>query len=130
MPRFVEIESGKVMYVLPPELAADYPVLVWNQVAIPLDADVVQGDIYKDGKFRHITVAEIQVQARPAFNVQRNDLFDQTRWARERHSDMKDLAIDDKTNWTAWLNYWQALRNMPQQLKFDPANPSWPVQPQ
>ena len=129
MPRFAEIEGLGVRYVLPAELADDYPVLVQNQVEIPLDADVVQGDIYEDGKFRHITIEELQAQARPGFDAQRNALFNETRWARERHSDLKDLAINDTVNWKSWLNYWQYLREMPQKTGFDASAPAWPVKP-
>jgi len=141
MPRFAEIEGsmdrGIVRYVLPAKLADDYPVLVQNQVEIPLDADVVQGDIYEAGKFRHITTAEIQAQARPGFDNQRNALFADTAWVRERAADLKELdrlnvralTAADIAKYKEWLIYWQALRDMPAQPGFDPANPAWPTQP-
>ena len=137
MPRFAEIEGLGVRYVLPAELADDYPVLIKNQVEIADDADVVQGDIYEDGKFRHVTKEEIQAQARPAFDAQRNALFDETRWVRERAADLKELdrlnvralTAADIAKWKKWLTYWQALRDMPTQVGFDPASPVWPKQP-
>ena len=127
--KFAEIDDNSIVTAI-----RDYPTeegWIAPSFLVEIDpyADIVQGDIYEDGTFRHITIEEIQAQARPGFDAQRNALFAITTWVRERHSDLKDLAIDDKTKWTAWLNYWQALRNMPAQPGFDPANPVWPTQP-
>jgi len=140
MPRFAEIEGNRVRYILPPELADDYPVLVQNQVEIPLDADIVQGDIYEAGKFRNITTVEIQAQARPTFDAQRNTLFAETTWVRERFGDYKEMyalgLLTDtqittiKTKYKEWLTYWNTLRDMPAQLGFDAAAPQWPKQPE
>ena len=137
MPRFAEIEGNRVRYILPPELADEYPVLVQNQVEIPLDADVVQGDVYEDGKFRHITNEEIQAAGRLVFDAQRNALFAESLWIRERTADLKELdrlgvrtlTVADIIQWKAWLNYWQTLRNMPQQVGFDASNPVFPEKP-
>lgn len=63
------------------------------------------------------------------FKAERDRLFAATQWVRERHADRVDLGQDDSENWTAWLEYWQALRDMPSQPNFDAANPSWPEQP-
>ena len=140
MPRFAEIEGSRVRYVLPPELADDYPVLVQNQVEIALDADVVQGDIYEDGEFRRITAEELQAAARPRFDAERQARFDQTKWVRERFGDyakMYELGqiteavfIVVKNKYEEWLVYWQALRDMPDAPEFDTANPTWPESPE
>ena len=131
MARFAEIEGSRVVFVLPSKLAGEYPILVQNQVEIALDADVVQGDIYDavTGTFRHITDDELKVAARPAFDAQRDALFAETQWVRQRHQDRVELLIGDKINWTAWLNYWQALRDMPAQIGFDASNPKFPEKP-
>lgn len=62
------------------------------------------------------------------FDSQRVRLFIQSEWVRQRHGDLIELGLPD-LNWTAWLNYWQVLRDLPQQADFDPANPNWPDKP-
>ena len=140
--RFAEIEGSVVRYVLPPELAPDYKILVQNQVEIALDADVVPGDVYENGAFSRFVLSEeeLQAQARPSFEAQRIVLFAQTQWVRERYLDWKDEKtlglIDDatlatyKALYAQWLIYWRTLRNMPDQPGFDPSNPQWPEQPE
>lgn len=128
--RFAEIEGNQVRFVLPPELANDYKILVANQVRIALDADVVQGDIYENGEFKRVTKEELQVQARPAFDSQRNSLFAETQWVRQRHQDRLELGLFDEPNWDEWLKYWQSLRDMPQQLDFDTTNLKFPEKPE
>ncbi len=127
--RYAEMNGNKVRFVLPPELSDDYKILPPNSVEIALDADVRQNDIYDGSEFRRITEIELKQEARPQFNSQRMDLFENTRWARDRHRDNVELSVDDSVQWFQWLNYWKALRDMPQQPDFDPRNPQWPTQP-
>jgi len=68
-------------------------------------------------------------EARPAFDAQRMALFADTEWIRQRHADRVDLGVDDSVNWRAWLEYWQALRDLPNTEGFDPRTPNWPKQP-
>ncbi len=131
--RYAEIEKsnigGIVRYVLPAELADDYKILPSYAVEIALDADVRDGDIYENGKFRRPTVDDLNARYRPDFNRQRDALFTQTAWARERHQDRIDQGINDNENWEEWLAYWEALRDMPAQMEFDAAALKWPEQP-
>ena len=130
MARFAEVnDSGIVRYVLPAELAEQYPVLVSGQVEIAIDADVREGDVYENGVFRRRTEEELMAEARPAFDAQRKALFADTEWIRQRHADRVDLGVDDSVNWRAWLEYWQALRDLPNTEGFDPRTPNWPKQP-
>ena len=130
MARFAEVDNnGIVRYVLPAELAEQYPVLVSGQVEIAIDADVREGDVYENGVFRRRTEEELMAEARPAFDARRAMLFADTEWIRQRHADRVDLGVDDTANWTAWLEYWQALRDMPEAEGFDPRTPNWPKQP-
>jgi hypothetical protein len=132
MPRFAEISSNKVRFVLPAESAQDYPVLVPGQVEIEIEADVVEGDTYDSatGEFRHQTSEEKYAESIPRFNSERCRRFNETDWIRQRHQDRLELGIDDSENWAAWLAYWQALRDMPEQEGFDPADPEWPEMPE
>lgn len=131
MARFAEVnDSGIVRYVLPAELAEQYPVLVSGQVEIAIDADVREGDVYENGVFRRRTEEELMAEARPAFDARRAMLFADTEWIRQRHADRVDLGVDDTANWTAWLEYWQDLRDLPETEGFDPRTPVWPAQPE
>lgn len=131
MARFAEVnESGIVRYVLPAELAEQYPVLVSGQIEIAVDADVREGDVYENGAFRRRTDDELKSAARPAFDARRAALFASTEWVRQRHADRVDLGVDDTANWTAWLEYWQDLRDLPETEGFDPRTPVWPAQPE
>lgn len=131
MARFAEVdENGIVRYVLPAELAEQYPVLVSGQIEIAVDADVREGDVYENGAFRRRTETELKAVARLAFDAARAAIFTDTDWIRQRHEDRADLGIDDAANWTVWLEYWQALRDMPDAEGFDPRTPVWPVQPE
>lgn len=62
------------------------------------------------------------------FNNYRQKLFDKTEWVRQRHADYGQLGLTDST-WDAWLIYWQALRDLPEQPNFDVKNPVWPIPP-
>jgi len=63
------------------------------------------------------------------FQAERDRLFAATSWVRERHEDRVALGIDDTANWTAWLAYWQSLRDMPDAPDFDASAPIWPEAP-
>lgn len=63
------------------------------------------------------------------FDPIRKKLFKDTKWVRERHQDRIELKIYDKLNWDEWLNYWQALRDLPTKETFNTANPVLPEQP-
>jgi len=67
---------------------------------------------------------------RQMFDRLREQKFEETKWVRERHYDNLEASIDDSANWRAWLAYWQALRDMPEQEGFSEVNPNWPVQPE
>lgn len=64
------------------------------------------------------------------YERERDIKFAETEWVRQRHADRAELAIEDGANWTAWLNYWQALRDMPEAEGFDPEHPVWPEKPE
>jgi hypothetical protein len=125
--RFAEIQNGKVRHV---GGGPDYTVLPIGAVEIPEEADVQEGMIQDGETFRWQTAEEIAAEHRPAFDAERERQFAGTDWIRQRHADRSELAIDDAANWTAWLEYWQTLRDMPDQPDFDPANPVWPEKPE
>lgn len=105
------------------------------ETIIPLtdDSIIVEKDYYYDrdtGTFRPPTKDELLARYKWSFNNQRDLLFSQSNWIRQRHTDRIDLGIDDTNNWTAWLNYWQALRDLPEWEDFDPRNPQWPTKPE
>lgn len=92
---------------------------------------LVQGD-YPKGKYTKSIKPTAQAEANRAkaeFNTVRNMKFSKTEWTRQRHNDRIELHIDDTENWLEWLSFWQALRDMPQQEKFNALNPNWPEQP-
>lgn len=64
-----------------------------------------------------------------AFVIERDRLFGETTWARQRHQDRLDAGINDQENWSLWLAYWDSLRNMEEQDGFDPRNIKWPERP-
>lgn len=119
--RYAEIEKGRVRFVLPAVLAGNYTVLPPNAVEIAPDSDMQAGDVYDQ--------AVAAAADRVVFDEERARLFDQSEWARQRHSDRVDLGIDDAVNWTAWLNYWQALRDLPDSEGFNAGSPVWPLKP-
>jgi hypothetical protein len=127
--RFATINiDNMVIYVLPPKLADEYKVLPPESVEIELDADVVVNDKYEDGKFIRLSDEELKLYFKvKVFDPVRVALFLSTQWVRERHSDYKELGLED--NWDEWLKYWQVLRDMPEQEGFDPMNPVFPEQP-
>ncbi len=129
--RFVELDDKKqIRFILPAELADDYEILPPNSIEIPLNSTVTIGMVYDSGEFREKTSGEIIAEYRPKFIAERSRLFSETAWIRERHSDRIELDIDDSENWTAWLNYWQALRNMPESEGFNIENPVYPESPE
>ena len=123
--RYAELEGNVVRHV---GGGPDYKILPPNAVEITKDADVQEGDVYEDGKFRRKTAEELYVEHRQQFDSERERLFRNTAWVRERHADLIELGKSDAL-WNTWLKYWQALRDMPEQLDFDPADPAWPEQP-
>lgn len=124
---FAEIENGKVRHV---GGGPDYTVLPRNAVGISNEENIQEGMIRDGSIFRWQTNDEVAAEYRPAFNTARDRLFAETEWVRQRHADRLALGIDESANWTAWLAYWQALRDMPMQADFDPRHPVWPVQPE
>lgn len=75
---------------------------------------------------------------RYAFDLERARLFKVTHWVRARTADLlemqerglRNITQADVLLWKAWLTYWQALRDMPNQEGFDPVNPVWPEMPE
>lgn len=129
--RYAEIEKGKVRFVLPASLSDDYKILPPNCIQIATDEDVQEGDILElDSTFRRPTEEEILVPYKAEFRQERDKLFAETQWARQRHSDRIELGIDDSENWAEWLNYWQLLRDMPNTDKFNYINPIFPERPE
>ena len=67
-----------------------------------------------------------------SFDNIRAQKFADTKWIRERHQEESELEVVSSLTteqYNAWLAYWQALRDMPNQEGFDPENPSWPTEP-
>ena len=92
--------------------------------------DAKEGDCWDGEKAVPLTLEIANAVFRKDFNAERDRLFAATAWARERHADQVELGIDDTSNWTAWLNYWQALRNLPDMPGFDASNPDLPEMPE
>ena len=101
--------------------------------------EMVNGEVYQVKTLSNGTVIrelkmtdtqlEVLYPPKAQFNRERNGLFAETTWVRERHNDLIEQGKDDP-GWKAWLAYWQALRDMPAQEKFDPQNPIWPEKPE
>lgn len=64
------------------------------------------------------------------FRAERERLFAETEWIRQRHSDRLEQGLSDGDSWSAWLEYWQSLRDLPNVEGFDPKNISWPERPE
>lgn len=64
------------------------------------------------------------------FRSERERLFAATEWIRQRHTDRMEMDLVDSANWSMWLEYWQALRDLPNAPDFDPANVQWPEMPE
>jgi hypothetical protein len=124
---FAELDGNKVRHVGGGD---DYTILPPQSIEIPSMDAVHEGMIYEDGEFREPTTDEFNSIYRSAFDAQRNALFSETVWIRERHLDRLELDIDDADNWADWLAYWQTLRDMPEQPGFDPEKPEWPEKPE
>ena len=125
---FAELYENKVRAIV---LADKLPVFSPESglVSVWVDDTVKEGDIYKEGRFLRPSSSELDSEYRAVFNAQRSTLFTETQWVRERHADCLELGIDDSVNWRAWLEYWQALRDLPNTEGFDPRTPNWPKQP-
>lgn len=62
--------------------------------------------------------------------ARRQELFDGTKWIQERHKDEVELDVTPSLTpekYTAWLEYWQALRNITNQEH--PDDVVWPELP-
>ncbi len=82
-----------------------------------LDKFWVIVDETDESKFKP-TILEFEVEdgtgmVMDEFKAARAKLFADTAWARERHSDNTDMSVDDSANWAEWLEYYQALRDLP-----------------
>jgi hypothetical protein len=63
--------------------------------------------------------------------AKRDKIIETTRWIKQRHSDEQELGLTTTLSgakFNDWLNYWQELRDIPQQQD-DPNNIVWPQQP-
>ena len=124
------MRAGKIINGVVVSIAENMDTLPVNCVKITDGMTVNIGDMYEDGAFRTPTLADTNRIHRPAFNAARDRLFAETAWIRQRHADRVELMADDAANWTAWLTYWQTLRDMTAAPDFDAANPTWPEQPE
>lgn len=64
------------------------------------------------------------------FRAERERRFAATEWVRQRHADRSEMEMADGANWALWLEYWQALRDLPNVEGFDAKNPDWPEKPE
>ncbi len=64
------------------------------------------------------------------FRSERERLFTVTEWVRQRHADRVELGLTDGANWSLWLEYWQALRDLPAAPAFDAGAVEWPQLPE
>jgi hypothetical protein len=124
--RYAELENDRVRHI---GGEPEYTVLPPNCVEIPEGIEVYEGQIYDGDSFREMTNDEIEAIYRPVFDAERNRLFSATEWVRQRHADRVEMGIDDEVNWNSWLDWWQALRDMPEAEGFDPRSPEWPSLP-
>lgn len=63
---------------------------------------------------------------------ERASLFAETEWIKLRHRDQIDRGIPTSLTteqYEAWLDYWQALRDIPENFT-DPFSITWPTQPE
>lgn len=61
----------------------------------------------------------------------RLSLMIDTKWIRSRHEEQKMLGVQTsltEEQYTAWLAYWQALRDLPENTA-NPFEVNWPEQP-
>ena len=126
---FAEIYGGRVSAIVDNPA---YAILPPNCIEITAGMDVQVGYVFdQETRTVHLpTQEELNAIYRPAFNTERNRLFAATEWVRQRHADQVELGINDAANWDTWLNYWQALRDLPDQPDFDALNPVWPEMPE
>ena len=136
MRRFAEIKSGVVRAIAtgPDDWTPEFsPASGLTAVAIPDGQNVSGGWTYDGSVFSSpaetAAATPTAEQARESFEAERKRLFNETAWVRERHADFLEMGITD-ANWTTWLNYWQALRDLPNDDGFDPADPQWPKMPE
>lgn len=62
----------------------------------------------------------------------RYQLLRDTEWIRTRHLDEQSLGISTTLNnskYTLWLEYWQALRDLPETYANNPNEIIWPIKP-
>jgi hypothetical protein len=134
--RYAEIFDNKVRFISESDTLPFFngPISV---VEIPEGVEVMEGytlqELFvgeeKKIEFHPQSSEKIFAEHRPSFNAERSRRFSDTQWIRQRHADRMELGIEDKANWSAWLIYWQALRDMPQLPEFDPRTPAWPEAP-
>jgi hypothetical protein len=127
--RYAEIENNRVRYILQAELSPVYLILPPNSVEIALDAEVSIGDVYEGKIFRRPTKVELDIPLKEGFNAQRDKIFSDTHWVRDRHNDWLSIGIDDGASWKQWLIYWQELRDIPSKEGLDYKNIQWPTMP-
>jgi len=123
--RYARIDKNGVVYAIEGEI--EYDVVPENAIEISVEDDVEVGHVYD---FKTGTFSKSADTYLVEFREQRDRLFMETQWVRERHKDRLEMGIDDTENWNEWLRYWQYLRDMPDQPDFDPQNPKWPNLPE
>ena len=109
----------------------DYVDLIENPKAIPTPGQYVR---VREGsgvviKTWHPLIDNTNEVKYSEFLAEREKLFVETNWVRERHSDRVELGIDDTENWRMWLDYWESLRNLPNSKDFSPIDIIWPQKP-
>lgn len=75
---------------------------------------------------------EVEPSDTDVVKAKRTALMNSTRWIWERHHDEIEMGIPTSitdATYQQWLQYWQSLRDLPDQEGFDPENPVWPDQP-
>lgn len=95
---------------------------------------IVSGDYpngaYSKSIYNPISKEQVLANNLQRFKDMRNEVFSRIEWVKDRHNERLDMQMDDTKNWNDWLNFKQALRDMPQQKDFDPINPNWPKAPE
>ncbi len=112
--------------------------VVMEEIFIPdPDATTLDPETMED-----VPLSDEQKRAahRRIFNIQRDRRFGETEWIKSRAEEVKTLYSEGKISqaradaikakYIEYLEYRQALRNMPQAEDFDPRNPNWPTKPE
>jgi len=123
--RLARIDENGIVYAIEGEV--EYDIIPENAIEISPSDEVDINYVY-DSKTKTFSKSIDMYLAE--FRKQRENLFRETQWVRERHKDRLEMGIDDTENWNEWLRYWQYLRDMPDQPDFDPRNPKWPNLPE